>query len=231
MKKFILSTLLALLTLTANAEFIETTTDKLHVWAEFPDKIIADGKTVNYIKVYEHNDDNVNYSAFNMEFILPEGFTVNKVKSGRETKDDIEFSDRATSTHSISCNIADGNNLRIIAYSSQSQELYPDDADGNPLDLLFTVGLIASPDIPSGQYTAEMKGMVFCLPNADSHLPAVASVNYPIDIVSNGTSGIDTVEAVGEENAKYYDLQGRPVNPQNLRNTIIISKGRKIYVK
>lgn len=231
MNKTILSLALAVAaTMPATAAYTTTSTEDLKVWYEFP-TIIADGETVNYIKVYEHHDG-YNYTAFNMHFVLPTGFTVNTVKQGRETVNDITLSARAASTHSIVCNLLDdGQTLKIWCDSSQNDDLYADDEDGNPLDLLFTLGLIASPDMAAGEYQTYLDGILFVFKDGNASEPSYAPIYGTIVVENSGTSGIEAVSSDQLDPADCYNLQGIKVDPSKVSGTIVISRGRKVYVK
>lgn len=208
-----------------------TKTDRLHVWAEFPDPMIADGVTVNYIKIFQHDDDDLDYTAFNLEIILPEGFSLNKVRQGRDWVNDIKYSDRATSTHVLTCGIVDGVDLRIIGDSNENADLYKDDIDGNPLDYLFEVGLLGSPEIKTGSYTAQLKGIKFVHSNADARIPEEDPVDYTINIVSSGDTGISDVNADSQKAVDCFDLLGRRVYPTKSKGIVIDSTGNKSYTK
>ncbi|MDE5749222.1 MAG: hypothetical protein K2H87_00460 [Duncaniella sp.] len=209
------------------------TSDKLRVWAVFSDPIVADGETVNYITVYQHDDDDLDYTAFNMEFILPEGFRVNKVKQGRDMVNDIKFSDRATTTHAISCNLKDGVDLRIIGDSSINADLYKDDEDGNLIDELFTVGLIAEPTLKTGTYQVEMKGIKFVHKTGDAKIPTCDPTTYNVYIEnpSDPSTGLEEISADELDPDDCYDLMGRRIDPRKAHATVIVTKGRKYYVK
>lgn len=213
-----------------------TTTDpELRVWCDMP-VFVADGKTVNYITVYEHDDRGIDYSAFNMEFTFPEGLSVNQVKQGRDMVDDIFMSARAAATHSISCNMRYGYNLRIIATSSMNDNLYPDDEDGNPMDELFTVGLIADPSLAPGTYDVPFFGIKFVIRNGDACIPAGEPFMYKMEVVNDTMTGIEDVstsenESDGIDPDNCYDLLGRRVDPSKVHNTFVISKGRKVFIK
>lgn len=210
--------------------FEVTTTEQLKVWAEFPEKIIADDKTVNYVKVFEHDDDGTKFCAFNMEFILPEGFRVNKVKQGRETVDDIFLSNRGTSKHSISCSILNRVDLRIISTSQENSEYFEDDVNGNPIDELFTIGLIAEPTLPPGEYQVTMEGVKFCQKNADARIPATLPV-YTIKVTRPNPTNITTIETSPLDPDDCYGQSGIKVDPTKIHDTIVINKTRKIFVK
>lgn len=134
-------------------------TAALRVWMDDL-SITADGQTAARLTVYE-NDPERNYEAFNLSLLVPDGITVAKVKKGRDWVDGIELSERATATHSISCNMPDATTIKIICSSTQNDELYPDDEDGNLLDELFTIDLIANPAMMNGSYTIATEGIVF----------------------------------------------------------------------
>ncbi len=228
MKKFL--SMAALLVSMTAAAYTTTTSPDLHVWVEIPE-IVADGVTVNYINVYQHDDQDLIYTSFNMELILPEGFRVNKVREGRSEVNDIKMTERADVTHSIACNLLDGVDLRIIAYSTVNADLFQDDLEGNPLDHLFTVGLIAEPTLTSGEHTLELTGVKFAMSNGDATVPADDSVTYTF-MVNNPVTGITETEAVsGDSPEVYYDLQGRRVDPASVHGAIIVKNGGKVLVK
>lgn len=234
MKTKLLALLMCISIFKASA-YTTTIDEELHVWCDIPE-IIADGKTVNYITIYEHDDRGIDYSAFNMEFTFPEGFSVNKVKAGRDMVDDIFMSERATATHSIACNMRNGNNLRIIATSSMNDDLYPDDEEGNPLDKLLTVGLIADSSIPAGEYEVPFFGIKFVISNGDACIPAGEPFIYKIKVRSSIQTGveeiiIDPAQAGNIDPDECFDLMGHPVDPYNVHNTIVVSKGRKTFIK
>lgn len=227
MKKAIMM-LSALMCAGATASGYTTTeSETLKVW--FDDFTIEnDGSKVAYLKVYEN--DGLDYSAFNMTFIIPKGLRVNRVKQGRETVNDIFLSERAASTHSIACNILpDGTTLKVIGDSSMNDDLYHDDEDGNPLDLLYTIGLVADDTLQPGEYTIEMTGIKFVLKTGDASVPADDHVYATLTVTGVGT-GIEELPAASVE-GKCHDLQGRPVQGRPEPGSIVVCNGRKILVK
>lgn len=204
-----------------------TESETLKVWYEIP-TIVADGVTVNYITVYQH-DEGDPYSAFNMHFVFPVGLRVNKVRSGRDMVDDIKFSERASATHAISCNMPDATTLKIIGDSSMNDDLYSDDAEGKPLDKLFTVGMIADPSLAEGEYDVYLDGIKFVYKTGDACVP----VNEPIygKMTVNATSGIDEISADELDANDCFDLMGQKVDPKKAHNMIVVTKGRKVYVR
>ena len=160
---------------------------KLQVWTDAEMKFTADGKTVTYMTVYEKNPD-VDYTAFNMEFTLPRGFRINLVKKGRDWVKDINLSVRASSTHTINCNMPDPTLLKIISTSSQNENYYPDDEDGNECTELFTIGLVANPETYNGTYAIQMDGARFVKKDASGiSADDLDHVEYSKVTVTGGT--------------------------------------------
>lgn len=170
-------------------------TAALEVWMDKNVTVTADGETVTYLTVSE-KDPNVNYIAYNMTITLPKGFRVNKVKQGREYVNDITLSERATTTHQIDCNMPEEGMLKVICTSTSNYEMYPDDADGNIIYPLFTVGLVADPTAINGVYDVEMTGVRFVRYLEDGNTLAAVDLDhteYSEFTVTGGTdfSGVD----------------------------------------
>lgn len=215
--------------ITAQApQYTTTKSETLKVWYEIP-TIIADGVTVNYIKVFQ-SDEGAPYSAFNMHFIFPAGLHVNKVKEGRDMVNDIKFSDRASSTHTISCNMPDDHTLKIIGDSSMNDDLYSTDLNDEPLAHLFTVGLIADPDMPVGEHEIYLDGIKFVYKTGNACVPANEPI-YGTIKVESPKSAIDEISVEEIDNADCFDIMGRKVDVRKAKGTIVITKGRKFYVK
>lgn len=217
---------MGLLSMTAGA-YTTTPSETLQVWYNNPE-FEPDGTTVTYLTVYEH--DNIDYSAFNMYFVLPEGLRVNQVRQGRDMVDDIKLSARAASTHSIACNIVDGTMLKIFCDSSNNDNFYPDDEEGNPVDELFTVGLIADEGMTPCVYDIYLTDILFVIADGNACVP----VNDPIygTLTVKGTPvGVDTIDAEEADEAVYYNLQGQRVDPSKCRGQILVTGGKKVLVK
>lgn len=229
MKKNLISCFLmgCMLAFNANA-YTTTESETLNVWYELP-TFIADGETVNYIKVYENDGDNV-YSAFNMHFVFPEGLRVNRIKKGREEVYDITLSERASSTHTIACNMPEATMLKIICTSTVNDNLFNTDLNEQPLDLLFTVGLIADPSMEPGSYEIYLDGIKFVFKTGDASVPANEPI-YSTMLVEPDPTAVESVSIDHNVPIEYYDLQGHRVNPSLMHGKIVISKGNKVLVK
>ena len=156
-KTILLATGFALIAGRTDGQNIQTSA--LRVWMD-DITITADGQTATRLTVYE-NDTERDYTAFNMSILLPEGVTVAQVKKGRVMVNSIELSVRAAETHNISCNMESPTLLKVMCSSTQNDNLYPDDEDGNLVDELFYVDLIADPSMMNGTYSVQTEGVVF----------------------------------------------------------------------
>lgn len=181
MKKTIFGLLCAIVILHAQAQ-----TETLKVWMDDA-TITADGSTVTRLVISEN--DLVNYTSFSLSLVVPNGVTVAKVRQGRESVDDIQLTDRATTTHSISCNMQqDGKTIKIISTSSSNLDFYPDDVDGNPIDEIFSIGLVADPSVANGDYNIKIVDCKFVMKeNATASVPN-AEVTAKLSI----TGGVDS---------------------------------------
>lgn len=205
-----------------------TESETLKVWI---DNFTIDtcGDNVAYMKVYEN--DVIDYTAFNMTFQVPEGLKIHQVKSGRETINDIQLSGRAASTHTIRCALwDDGTTLRVISTSTQNDNFYPDDEDGNPLGLLYTIGFVADPTMPSGTYPINMTGIKFVLKNGDACFPLGDHVTAEVTVITENIPTEVSEVAAEAIDGPCYDTSGRyVVNPTP--GTIVIFNGKKVMVR
>ena len=163
-KKFFLFLLLASLVARAQAQ-----TEPLRVWGhDFG--MTADGTTVTHLTVSEN--DVVNYTGFSLSIVVPKGIHIAQVRSGREYVDDISLNvDRATTTHTIACNMPQDDLIKVISYSTLNQDYYPDDLDGNPVDEIFTIGLIADPTMLNGEYEVRIVDCKFAFAEGGASQP------------------------------------------------------------
>ncbi len=184
--------LILLLLAVSSIGFAQTNT--LRVWMDESLEMTADGTAVTYLTVSE-NDPNNTYTSFSMTITLPEGVSVNQTLSGRNYVDDITMSVRKDD-HVIQCNMPDARTLKIMGYSPNNKNLYPDDIDGNLLDELFTVGLKCASTAINGEYRIELTDCVFAKVDADGvniSGEELDHVEYSDLTVSGGTDfgGVD----------------------------------------
>lgn len=184
MKKNVTTMLCCMLALFGVRAVAQTAT--LRVWADDM-TMTADGQTVTRLTVYE--TDAVDYSAFNMAFILPKGVSVAKVKKGRVYVDDVELNaDRFEGLdHSIAVNMPDETTLKVMCYSNSLSEIYPDDADGNTVEELFSIGLVADPSTMNGEYEVRIVDCAFT--PAEGHASELTETVTFNMTVTGGTDG------------------------------------------
>ncbi len=219
-------------TLNASAIYDVVKTNNLIVWADFQEPIIADGETVNYIKVYQKNSENQAFTAFNMNFILPEGFHINQLMNDNIMVNDIFLSNRATQTHSVSCNLLNGVDLRIIGDSKDNDNLTTFDRNGNHLDELLTIGIIADNSIKSGVYDIRLCGIKFCKKNGDACVPEEGEKVY--SVVVKDENILDEIKEITLDELdinECYDISGKKVDPRSVHNIIIIYKGSSYFLR
>lgn len=203
--------------------------ESLKVWFDNI-TLVADGKTITKMTVYE--SDIYNYTAYNMAFTVPVGVKIAMVKKGRETVPDVTMSERAASTHSIAVGQPDPDLVKVLTFSSQLDELYPDDEDGNPMDELYTIGFTADPEMVNGEYEVEMWDIKFVLANTDACVPKVNSYKGIFTITGGkDTSSIGEMEKCEDKcEAVYFDIFGRPVGT-NPAPGLYVRSGQKVLKK
>ncbi|MBD5289422.1 MAG: hypothetical protein HDS26_01905 [Bacteroides sp.] len=199
--------------------------ESLEVW--IGDGIIEnDGTSIATLTVYEK--DNVDYTAFNMAIVVPEGITVAKVKQGREWVDDIHLTDRASATHNITCNMPDSNTIKIISSSPSLSPYYPTTEDGVDPYALFTIGLVASPTLAPGDYKLELCDVKFVLESGDAFVLPEEPLTFTLKVEGDPV-GINEIDS-DEREETLYDLQGRPLKEVS-GEEIVIRNGQKIIRK
>lgn len=225
MKKALLSICLMLLTIVGAKAQSQT----LKVWLDPQVTFTADGKAVSYLRLYE-NDGNQGYTSFNMSLFVPKGIHINKVKQGRDFVNDITLSERATTTHTIVCNMPTETLLKVACISTLNQDLYKDDENGNPLDLVWTIGLVADPTMANGDYEVRMVAddLVFNMKQGDTYVSSVLKEDVTcIFTITGGIISSVRMPEADKKEADIYDLSGRKVkNPT--QHGIYIEGGRKV---
>lgn len=160
--------LLAFLLATAG---IRVQAHNLKVWMSEP-VLVPDGKTVTYLTVYQTDFDAVSgthrtYMDWQMVLNVPKGVTVNqkKVLQGRDsvlvndlTLNEIRYGGISAQLNS---NMADSTSIRIITSNQGTSPYYPDDSNGNMVEELFTIGLVADSTMEYGKYEISLTEVKF----------------------------------------------------------------------
>lgn len=143
----------------------------LKVWMSEP-VLVPDGKTVTYLTVYQTDFDAVSgthrtYMDWQMVLNVPKGVTVNqkKVLQGRDsvlvndlTLNEIRYGGISAQLNS---NMADSTSIRIITSNQGTTPYYPDDTNGNMVEELFTIGLVADSAMEYGKYEISLTEVKF----------------------------------------------------------------------
>lgn len=128
------------------------------IWMNNP-VMVADGKTVTYLHIYQTDANNKQYWNFQVEIKLPAGIHIAKRKEGRvEVNDAVLNEDRFEGLpHVLGVNMPDATTFKALCGNSASKDpYYNDDVDGNIVEELFRVGLVADPEMQNGEYTISM---------------------------------------------------------------------------
>lgn len=161
MRKTLMTFLLFALTMAqASGQTVKT-------WMNSP-TLVADGKTVTYLTVYQTTDDEDElYRSFEIHLTVPEGISIAQRKEGRKMVDDISLNairfDGLPQTLAVS--MPNSTSITAVCVNTTNKETYyRDDEDGNIIEELFTIGLVADPDMANGKYDVEMTIAKFELP-------------------------------------------------------------------
>ena len=107
----------------------------------------------------ELNDETA-YCGFQMDLVLPDGFSVAEVMNNDVLVKDITLDDaRKESSHIIDWNEVNGA-IRIISYSNQNA------AYKGTTGSLVNISITASEDVTKGDYAVELKNIEFTTPDA-----------------------------------------------------------------
>ena len=144
--------------------------------------------------------------------------------------DDIFLSERATTTHTIACNMPSETLLKVACTSSMNQDLYNDDEEGNPLDEVWTIGLVADPTMANGDYIVTMPadGLIFNMKQGDTYVSSriKEDVKCVFTITGGTITSIKTLPVEGGKDA-LYDLNGRKMD-KPVSKGVYIENGKKV---
>jgi hypothetical protein len=184
MKKWILFSLwLALVGVQAQAQ-------GLKVWIN--DAVItADGETKTMLTVYQTDPTDDQYVAFQMKLHVPKGIHIAQKKQGRVYVDDLTLNAERFEGlgHSLSGNMPDERTIVLSCVDMGNNPFYPDDADGNTVEELFTIGLVADNTMTNGVYTISLSGVDFIHSDGSSNSPE-EEVSFKLTV----TGGQEPVE-------------------------------------
>lgn len=156
MRRKILSVLVLLLSCAQTFGF------DLKIWLSDP-VMVADGKTVTYLTFYQTDSEDL-YWMFELHAKLPKGIHIAKRMEGRKEVNDAKLNAIRFEglPHVLGVNMPDATTFNVTCVNSSSKDTYyRDDVDGNVIPELFTVGLVADPDMQNGKYEIEITKAIF----------------------------------------------------------------------
>ena len=214
MKKWIIFSLwLALVGVQAQAQ-------GLKVWIN-DGVITADGEKKTTLTVYQTDPTDDQYVAFQMKIHVPKGIHIAQKKQGRVTVDDLMLNAERFEGlgHSLSGNMSDEKTIVLSCVDMGNNPFYPDDADGNTVEELFTIGLVADSTMINGSYTISLSGVDF--------IHSDGSFNSPEEEVSFNLTVTGGQEPV--ETPISYILSESGVGTLILPYNAALPKGMKAY--
>lgn len=149
----------------------------LKVWMSAP-TMVADGQTVTYLTVYQtdiNGDGSHNlYAQFDMRINVPAGITIAQRKEGRKTVDDFTLNEiRFDGLDNISSSIlATETRISITTLNTGSDAYYADTEEGETVEELFTLGLLADPSMTNGEYEIYLSDVKFIRLDASAEVPS-----------------------------------------------------------
>lgn len=133
-------------------------------WISCP-SMVADGKTVTYLSVYQTDSDDSQYWIFQVEIQLPKGIHIaQKTEGGMDVNDaSLNESRFGELPHTLGVNMPDSTTLKAICVNKSDKETYRNgDSNGNKVEELFRVGLIADEDMTNGNHVITLSKAIAC---------------------------------------------------------------------
>ena len=165
-RKIVIALWLALVGVQAQAQ-------GLRVWVS--DGVMkADGTTVTTLTVYQTDPTDDQYAGFQMQMHVPEGIHIAQRKQGRVYVNDVTLNETRFEGlgHALSANMPEPTLIKLSCMDGSSNSaFYPDDADGNTVEELFTIGLTADNTMTNGVYTVTLSGVDFIHSDGSSNSP------------------------------------------------------------
>lgn len=169
----------------------------LKVWMNSP-KFVADGKTVNYLTVYQTDitgSEYVSYSNFQMQLNVPEGITLAQKKVGPNMVNNVQL--YAARFEYVGATLSSNQPSKTaikLALSNDTGNTYYQydeyDEGENIIEELFTIGLIAAPTMKNGTIEITMSDVKFILLDASANVPA-EQVKTTVTITGGTSDGTD----------------------------------------
>ena len=111
-----------------------------------------------------------------------------------------------------------------------NQDLFNDDEQGNPLDEIWTIGLVADPAMENGDYIVTMPadGLIFNMKQGGTYVSSRIKEDVKcVFTITEGTITAIRKLPINTEKDAIYDLVGRKVKTP-VRKGIYIVNGKKV---
>jgi len=152
---------------------VQAQAEGLRVWVN--DAVMtADGSTVTYLTVCQTDPTDNQYVGFQMQMRVPEGIHIAQRKQGRVYVNDATLNEQRFEGlgHALSVNMPEATLIKLSCMdATNNAPFYPDDAEGNTVEELFTIGLTADATMTNGTYTVTLSGVDFIHSDGSSNSP------------------------------------------------------------
>lgn len=200
---------------------VQARAQELKVWVS-NGTLTADSATITKITVYQTDPSDATYVGFQMQMHVPQGVHIAQRKQGRVMVNDLTLNEYRFEglSHSLTANMPSSNLLKIACLDmSSNSPFYPDDAEGNVVEELFTIGLIADKSMTNGTYKVTLSGVDFIHKDGTSNSPS-EEVSFNLT-VTGGKEPVQT-EIV-------YNLSSAGVGTLILPFNSMLPEGLKAY--
>ena len=186
--------------------------------------IMNDGKTAAYLTIYqtdiidEENKEYDLYAQFQFRINVPSGITFAQKDVDGEMVNDITLNAsrfRGTSSFfTLSSEQIDGRLSIISANTSKDKTYYQTDAEGNVIEELLTIGLIADKTMETGSYEISLSEVKFVHLDASANVPG-ETVTAALSVVPEGS-----IRTILDENSTTAPTAAENVNIQVYRTLV-----------
>ena len=199
---------------------LQASASNLKVWMNNP-TIMADGKTVAYLTIYQTDITNAEtqkcdlYSMFQVAINVPDGITIALNDKGKNdvTLNEARFGDLTENV--LSSNQQSNVLLKVATMNTSADEtILQFDGEGNALEELLTIGLIADESMELGSYEISLSEVKFVRIDASASVPE-ETVTAALTVVEPGS-----IRTVLDENSTEVPTAAENVNIQVYRTLV-----------
>lgn len=220
MKKYLLPILLAVIAI-GTAQAVDSLGENNDFYLDPEDVVVYQETGMGTIRVCLNNESE-GFNSFMMDFYLPEGFTVQKNARGnyKITWNNDEDTGKVP-THTMYVTPRDEGFVRMIGYGQPNSMMTGD-------DWLFEFNIVA----PEGYFDNDPQPVECYVKNieiSDTTAHYMDDIAFTV-IPDPMATGIENVEAAGNEGDEWHDLGGRRISAPGAPG-LYLRPGRKVIVK